>query len=152
MTWRGNISSTNTRDSSGGHSRGRRYGRVNNRGRDGRGGERGNGRGIGRGSESYRNKSNSTGYYSPADWSKLSFEERNKICKDRNKKGKPGGTNKRTIGDISVEQVTAIIGAIQQHNAAADTAESSAPKTSNNQAGNAFGGKEGAKKWHAGGE
>jgi hypothetical protein len=100
----------------------------------------------------YRIKSNSAGYYSPADWSKLSFEERDKIRKDCDKKGEPGGTNKRTIGDISVEQVTVIIGAIQQHNAAADTAESTTPITSNNQAGNAFGGREGAKKQRAGGE
>jgi hypothetical protein len=71
---------------------------------------------------------------------------------DRDKKGEPGGTNKCTIGDISVEQVTAIIGAIQQHKAATDAAESTTPKTSNNQAGNAFGGKEGAKKQRAGGE
>jgi hypothetical protein len=100
----------------------------------------------------YRNKFNSTGDYSPADWSKLSFEERNTIHKDRDKKGEPGGTNKRTIGDISVEQVTTIMGAIQQHNAATDTAESITPKTSNSQAGNAFDGKEGAKKQSAGGE
>jgi hypothetical protein len=154
MARRGNISSTNTRDGTGGRSGGRGYGRFNNRGRGGRGGGRGNGRGNGRGSGGtpYRHKSNSTGYYSPADWSKLSFEERDKIRKDRDKKGEPGGTNKRTIGDISVEQVTAIIGAMQQHNAVADTADSSTPKTSNNQAGNAFGGKESAKKQRLPGE
>jgi hypothetical protein len=41
---------------------------------------------------------------------------------------------------------------MQQHNAAADTAKSTTPKTSSNQAGNVFGGKEGAKKQRAGGE
>jgi hypothetical protein len=83
MARRDNISSTNTRDNTGGRSRGRGYGRFsNNRGRGGCGSARGNGRGSGR--TSYGNKSNPTGYYdSPADWSKLSFEERNKIRKDR---------------------------------------------------------------------
>jgi hypothetical protein len=114
----------------------------------------GSGCGNGHGSSGtpYRNKSNSTGYYSPADWSRLSFEERDKIRKDHDNKGEPGGTTKCTIGDISVEHVTAIIGAIQKHNAETDTAESTTPKTSNNKAGNAFGGKEGAKKQRTGGE
>jgi hypothetical protein len=32
------------------------------------------------------------GYYSPAHWSKLSFEEHNQIHKDCNKQGKQGET------------------------------------------------------------
>ena len=46
-------------------------------------------------------------------WNKLSFEECDKIQKEHDKKGKPSGT-KCIIGDISIEQVTAIIGAMQQ--------------------------------------
>jgi hypothetical protein len=63
MARRGNISSTNTRDSTGGRSGGRSgYGHFNNRGRGERGGGRGFGRGNGRGSGGtpYKNKSNST--------------------------------------------------------------------------------------------
>lgn len=134
------LSSTNTstRDS-GTSGRGRGGGgRFNSGGRGGRG----------RGNFRTPNKSKlNTGYYSPADWSKLSFEERDKIRKDRDKKGEQGGT-KRTIGDLSVEQVTAIIGAMQQQIPPAPSVadDTSSETTLDKQAGNAFGGKESARK------
>jgi hypothetical protein len=67
------------------------------------------------------------------------IRERDKIRKERDKKGEQGGT-KRTISDISVEQVTAIISAIQNN------APSATETTHSTQAGNAFGGKAGIKK------
>ena len=79
-----------------------------------------------------------------AEWNKLSFEERDKIHKECDKKGEPSGT-KRVIGDISVEHVTAIIGALQQAQSVSPTEETQL--TSNTtQAGNSFGGKANVKK------
>jgi hypothetical protein len=136
------IKSTNTsnRQAIGGRSGGR------SGGRGGRGGGR-SGRGNNSGRSNYntkdKSKSNASGYYSPAEWNKLSFEERDKIRKERDKKGEQGGT-KRTVGDISVEHVTAIIGAMQQSQATETTDDTET--TSNTQAGNAFGGKANAKK------
>jgi hypothetical protein len=77
----------------------------------------------------------------------LSYEERDKIRKERDKKGEQGGT-KRSIGDISVEHVTAIIGAMQQVPSVVSTEDSITANetTTSNQAGNAFGGKASAKK------
>ena len=73
-----------------------------------------------------------------AEWNKLSFEECDKIWKEHDKKGKPGGT-KHIIGNISVEHITAIIGAMQQAQSATPTEETEL--TSNTtQAGNSFGG------------
>jgi hypothetical protein len=88
-----------------------------------------------------------SGYYSSADWNTLSYEERDKICKERDKKGEQGGT-KRTIGNISVEPVTAIIGAMQQAPSVTSTNESATTHetTLSNQAGNAFVGKASSKK------
>jgi hypothetical protein len=40
-----------------------------------------------------------TGYYSPADWSKLSFKERDQIRKDCDEQGKQGGT-KRSMAQV----------------------------------------------------
>jgi hypothetical protein len=142
------IKSTNTNNREGGSGRfgGRGGGRFNNSGRGGRGS--GRGRNNNRYSTSNKSKPSSSGYYSPAEWNKLSFEERDKIRKERDKKGEQGGT-KRTIGDISVDHVTAIIGAMQQTPAAStdDTEEAAqTPTTSNTQAGNAFGGKASVKK------
>jgi hypothetical protein len=106
------ISSTNTssREGGSGRSGGRGGGRFGNSGRGGRGGGRGRGNNRSYGTHNQKSKStpNGSGYYSPADWNKLSYEERDKIRKERDKKGEQGGT-KRTISDISVEQVTAII-------------------------------------------
>jgi hypothetical protein len=87
----------------------------------------------------------STNYYSPADWNKLSFEERDKIRKERDKKGKQGGT-KRSIGDLSVEQFTAIISAAKSDQATQNTESTETITTQGNNAGNAFGGKEAAKR------
>jgi hypothetical protein len=109
------IKSTNTsnRDGEDGH----------NSGRGGRGGARGRGYGRGYGTPNTKSKPIRSGYYSPADWNKLSYEEHDKICKERDKKSKQGGS-KRTIGNISVEHVTAIIGAMQQAPSLASTKES----------------------------
>ena len=130
------ISSTNTSQRDGGRGRpgGRGGGRYGNNGRGGR-----HNRGRGRGN--YQKPK--SGYYSPADWNKLSFEERDKIRKDRDSKGEQGGT-KRNISDISVDQVTAIISALQKGTTSTDDDTRTTPP--NNQAGNAFGGKEGARK------
>jgi hypothetical protein len=138
---------TSNRDGGGGRSGGRGSGRFNNSGRGGRGGGRGRGYGRGYGTPNTKSKPNGSGYYSPADWNKLSYEERDKIRKERDKKGEQGGT-KRTIDDISVEHVTAIIGAMQQVPSIVITKDSVATNetTPSNQAGNAFGGKARAKK------
>jgi hypothetical protein len=133
------INSTNSSNRSG-RSGGRGGGRNGNSGRGGRG------RGRGRGNTNNSNKAtpNASGFYPTAEWNKLSFEERDKIRKERDKKGEPGGT-KRVIGDISVEHVTAIIGAMQQAQSAIPTEETEL--TSNTtQAGNSFGGKASVKK------
>jgi hypothetical protein len=133
------INSTNSSNRSG-RSGGRGGGRNGNSGRGGRG------RGRGRGNNNNSNKAtpNASGFYPTAEWNKLSFEERDKIRKERDKKGEPGGT-KRVIGDISVEHVTAIIGAMQQAQSAIPTEETEL--TSNTtQAGNSFGGKASVKK------
>lgn len=137
------ISATNTDRQQGG--RGGRGGR----GRGGRGGRGGRfGRGAGRGSSGAKGKDGgtNTNYYSPADWNKLSFEERDKIRKERDKKGEQGGS-KRSIGDLSVEQFTAaIISAVKNDQASTPAEPSTDSNTSGNNAGNAFGGKEGAKR------
>jgi hypothetical protein len=86
-----------------------------------------------------------TNYYSPAEWNKLSFDECNKICKERDKKGEQGGT-KHLIGDLSVKQFTAIISAVKNDQATTSTADSTNTSTSRNNAGNAFGRKEAAKR------
>jgi hypothetical protein len=136
------IGATNTQQ-------GGRGGRFNDRGgRGGRGRGRGGrfGRGGGRGSSESKNKDGTnTNYYSPAEWNKLSFEERDKIRKERDKKGEQGGS-KRSIGDLSVEQFTAIISAVKNDQATTTTTESSDTTVSGNNAGNAFGGKEAAKR------
>ena len=141
---------TSNRDGGGGRSGGRGSGRFNNSGRGGRGGGRGRGYGRGNGNTNTKSKPNGSGYYSPADWNKLSYEERDKIRKERDKRGEQGGT-KRTIGDISVDHVTAIIGAMQQVPSVVSTEDSVTTNqtTPSNQAGNAFGGKASAKKTRA---
>ena len=138
------ISATNSDRQQGG--RGGRGGRGwrggGGRGRGGR-----FGRGGGRGSSDAKGKDGgtSTNYYSPAEWSKLSFEERDKVRKERDKKGEQGGT-KRSIGDMSVEQFTAIISAVKNDQSTVNTADSTDTSASGNNAGNAFGGKEAAKR------
>ena len=112
-----------------------------NSGRGGRGNGQGRNRRGGRSSQ----EKTSTGYYSTAEWEKLSFDERDKILKERDKKGEQGGS-KRTISELTTKQLTtAIISSIQKANA--DNGAEDTPKKSNaSQAGNAFGGKESAKQ------
>ena len=112
-----------------------------NSGRGGRGNGQGRNRRGGRSSQ----EKTSTGYYSTAEWEKLSFDERDKIRKERDKKEEQGGS-KRTISELTTKQLTlAIISSIQKANA--DNGAEDTPKKSNaSQAGNAFGGKESAKR------
>ena len=117
------------------------------RGGGGRFGGRGNPRGRGT-PNGYKGKGASTSYYTPAEWNKLSFEDRDKIRKERDKKGEQGGTanTKRAVGDMSVEQFTAIINAVHQDAPTVITMDSTDSSNSGNNAGNAFGGKESAKR------
>jgi hypothetical protein len=121
-----------------------RSGRSGGRGgnNSGRGGRHGRGSGRARGPN--RPTPNASGFYSAADWNKLSFEERDKIRKDRDKKGQPGGT-KRTMSEVSAEQITAIIGAIQQVPSTPSTEQKNGTSATT-QAGNAFGGRANIKK------
>ena len=93
-------------------------------------------------------KPNSSGYYPPAKWNKLSFEEHDKIRKERKEKLDQSTNPKQNLGEIFVEQVTAIIRAMQQAQApnedSTSNAEDTMPKHTN--AGNAFGGKANSKK------
>jgi hypothetical protein len=73
------------------------------------------------------------------------LEEHDKIRKDRDKKGEQGGT-KQSIGNISVEQVTAVIGAMQKVPTTVTFSDESSATPASTQAENAFRGKEGAKK------
>jgi hypothetical protein len=110
-------------------------------GRGGRGAGRGRGGRGGRGS----GKAN-TGYYSPAEWEKLSFEERDKIRKERDRKGEQGGS-KRSVSEMTAKQLTtAIISSIQKASEKEDSGGDETPNKSNTQAGNAFGGRESAKR------
>ena len=117
----------------GGGRTGGRGGCGADRGRSGRGG-----RGSG---------GANTGYYSPAEWEKLSYEERDKIRKERDKKGEQGGS-KRTISEMTTKQLTtALISSIQKVVEKQESANSDeAPKKPDTQAGNAFGGRKGAKR------
>ena len=115
---------------------------------EGRGGSHGNGRGGGgrgrcRGGRGEKSGT-TTGYFTPAEWNKLSFEERDKIRKERDKKGEQGGS-KRAISELTTKQLTTTIissSSIQKANSD-ETEETS--KTSNS-AGNSFGGRENAKR------
>ena len=130
------INATNTTPGRGGRSGGRSGGR----GYQGRGSGRGRGRG-GRGYEK-----TTTTYYSPAEWEKLSYEDRDKIRKERDKRGEQGGT-KRNISELTTKQLTtAIISSIQKATDDAKEASTNNPAKSNTQAGNSFGGKESAKR------
>jgi hypothetical protein len=100
----------------------------------------------GRGGRGRYDKAN-TGYYSAAEWKKLSYEERDKIRKERDKKGEQGGS-KRNISELSTKQLTtALISSLQKVSASDNSSETTVetPKQSN-QAGNVFGGREGAKR------
>ena len=112
------------------------------RGRGGRTGGRGRGGRSGRGSN---NKAN-TGYYSAAEWEKLSYEERDKIRKERDKKGEQGGS-KRNISKLTTKQLTtALISSLQKVSESDNATEKAETTKKSNQAGNAFGGREEAKR------
>jgi hypothetical protein len=134
------INATNTITSSNGRGGGGRGG--NSRG--GFQGRGGGGRGrTGRGG---RGGANKTTYYSTAEWEKLSYEERDKIRKDRDKKGEQGGT-KRSISELTTKQLTtAIISSIRQATELSGAKDDTTSSKTNSQAGNAFGGKESAKR------
>jgi hypothetical protein len=136
------IGETNTKERQQGGCGGRGNGRFNNPGGRSRGGRGHGGRGSG---DKGKGGSPNTSYYSPAEWNKLSFEECDKIRKECDKKGEQGGS-KRLVGDLSVEQFTAIISVVKQDQATTTTTDSTDTSTSRNNAGNAFGGKEGAKR------
>ncbi|KAI2492735.1 hypothetical protein MHU86_21810 [Fragilaria crotonensis] len=100
------ISAANTGTTSG---RGGRGARGNGRGGQGRGNN-----GRGRGGRGGRGGNEKTTYYSPAEWEKLSYEERDRIRKERDKKGEPGGT-KRSISEMTTKQLTtALISSLQK--------------------------------------
>jgi hypothetical protein len=139
------VASTSTNERHHGDRGGRGSGRFGSRSGRGRAG-RGRGGYAGRGS--YGEKSGksalNTKYYSPSEWDKLSFEQRDKIRKERDKRGEQGGS-KRSIGDLSVEQFTAIISAVNSDHLKVATTETT-DHNSSGSAGNAFGGKEAAKR------
>jgi hypothetical protein len=115
-------------------------------GRGGRGNGRGNS-GRGRGGKGGRgDRIEKTSYYSPAEWEKLSFEERDRIRKERDKKGEPGGM-KRSISEMTTKQLTtALISSIQKANAIEEVKEDTTSKKASSNAGDSFGGRESAKR------
>ncbi len=111
-------------------------------GRGGRGGQTG---GRGRGGRGGHEKS-SSGYYSAAEWEKLSYTDCDKICKERDKRGEQGGS-KRFISELTAKQLTTtLISLLQKINELEEPAEKSEASRQLNQAGNAFCGREGAKR------
>ncbi len=129
----------------GGRGNGGTGGRGTGRGgRGGRTGGRVRGRG-GRGGRGGHEKS-STGYYCATEWEKLSYKERDKICKERDKRGEQGGS-KQSLSELTTKQLTtALISSLQKINESEESAERSEAAKQLNQAGNAFGGREGAKQ------
>ena len=137
------INATNT--TNGGRGNGRGGGRGERGNYQGRGSGRGRGSNGGRGGRG----SEKTTYYSPAEWEKLSFEERDKIRKERDRKGEIGGT-KRNLSEMTAKEMTsklttAIMSSIQKATGVSAEEDSPTP-TPNTQAGNSFGGKAGAKR------
>jgi len=118
-------------------------------GRGGRGSGRGQGRGNhgrGRGGRGGRGGNEKTTYYSPAEWEKLSFEERDRIRKERDKKGEPGGT-KRSISEMTTKQLTtALISSLQKASATDEAKDADTPKKLSANAGNSFGGRDSVKR------
>ena len=81
---------------------------------------------------------------------KLSYEERKKIRKERDKKREPGCSNKRAISETAAQQLTTVIIRSSIYKANKEETGSiggddAIPRTSNN-ADNSFGGREGAKR------
>jgi hypothetical protein len=100
---------------------GRGYGGTGGRG-TGRGGRGGRAGGRGRGGCGGRGgyEKTNTGYYSAAEWEKLSYEDRDKIRKERDKKGEQGGS-KRNISELTTKQLTtALISSLQKVNESED--------------------------------
>jgi hypothetical protein len=105
------INATNTTGGRGGSGRGGRVGKRYQCRGTGRGGRSGGCGGKGE---------RSTTYYAAAEWEKLSYEERDKIRKERDKKGEQGGS-KQTISEMTTKQLTtAIISSLQKANASDD--------------------------------
>jgi hypothetical protein len=81
----------------------------------------------------------------------LSFEERDRIRKERDKKGEPGGSNgsKRSISEMTTKQLTSAttssIKVAGNDSGNSDKEKAETPKKSNN-ARNSFGGRESAKR------
>ena len=91
-------------------------------------------------------KPNASGFYPTVEWNKLFFAEQDdKIWKEHDKKGEPGGT-KHIIGNISIEQVIAIISTMQQVQSTTHTKETEL--TSITQVRNSFGSKANVKRIH----
>ncbi len=118
-------------------------------GRGARGSGRGHGRGNygrGRGGRGGRGSNEKTTYFSPAEWEKLSHEERDRIRKECDKKGEPGGT-KRSINKMTTKQLTtALISSLQKTSATEEHKDADTPKKSNANACNSFGGRESVKR------
>ena len=115
-------------------------------GRGGRGGSSsGRGRGGGRGGQG--NGKVATTYYSPTEWDKLSYEERDRIRKERDKKGEQGGSKKRNLSEYK-QLTNAIISSIQKvADGKADDTKEDTPKANNQSADrSAFGGRDSAKR------
>ena len=110
---------------------------------------RGRGVGCGCGGRGGKGESQKTTYYSKEEWEKLSYEERDRIRKERDRKGEQGGT-KRSIAEMSTKQLTtALISSLKA--AAAEEGKSGGESETGvskkpDQAGNAFGGRENAKR------
>ena len=78
----------------------------------------------------------------------MSFEERDKIRKERDRKGEIGGT-KHNVSEMTTKKMTnklttAIISSIQKVTRASGDEDASTTPKSNHQADNSFGRKEGA--------
>ena len=93
--------------------------RINATNTTGRGGHRGGGRGDGRGFQGRGGRGGrgttpqKTTYYSTTEWEKLSYEERDRVRKEHDKKGEQGGS-KRTISEMTTKQLaSAIISSIK---------------------------------------
>ena len=114
---------------------------------------RGNGRGGGRfGGRGGGGRGKPTTYYSPAEWNKLSFEDRDKIRKARDSKGEQGGTkrNNQDMEAVAKQLIAAVssMGKKKQSDEEGGDTDTTSDSTNSggNNAGNAFGGREGAKR------
>ena len=100
MAWQIKTTNTSQRGSGKNHFGGHGGGWFNS------GGQGGHGRGCGHSPSTNSNtqpKPNASGFY--LDWNKLSFEECDKIHKEHKEKLDQSGTNKRNLGDISMDML-----------------------------------------------